>query len=118
MKDKSNIELTKGDVVLFTPDRVDHITGEVLMFLKMRNVVTGYIEDPESEEETGTMLYYPLTKSGLEVAKSDNGEEQSGFFRKKEYTVNNVCSKHLLKVSIEFLSKVQKSYYDELISRI
>lgn len=118
MKDRKGTELVRGDLIMYIVDTpVEHPT-ELVIFLENEeytykvtdvNALTG--TSTERTETTNKVKYYPLTDLGLEVAKYDAGQTQTGLHRQQKYIITNTKSDNVLKVSSDKLSGYTKTLY-------
>lgn len=116
MKDKNNVELVQGDLVLITFDTPVISPTEFGIYLEMEEVVTSIdSNNNETSKITHTLKYYPLTDEGLEVAKKDAGVSQVKLHREKKFTVTNVESKHLIKMPTSSVRGYKKTLYDQIV---
>lgn len=116
MVDINNEEIVAGDLIMLTFDRVLHKTAELVVFVEMveRRLKCGTEDDPQYVD-TNTLKYYPLNKYGLEVARYDNNVTQAdSMFRKTPFTVNNINSANILKMSPLKLNILNKDFYDNI----
>lgn len=118
MKDKNNVELVRGDLVLVTFDTPVISPTELVMYLEIetRVIKVNPTNGQETTKTTRTLKYYPLTDEGLEVAKTDAGVSQVKFHREKKFTITNVESKHLLKLPSSSVREYKKTLYDQIVA--
>lgn len=116
MTDKNNIELLEGDLIMITFDKVIHRPAEIVVYKEMQTrTITCGSEDNIETVETKSLIYYPLTKEGLQVAKFDTGTTQTDLlYRTKAFTVTNICSDNILKMDPDRLNVTLKTYYDSI----
>lgn len=115
MKDSNNIELAKGDVVIFTPNKVLEHGGQLMVFKEMKTKVCDPSDVNSPIEETDTMVYYPLTKEGLEVAIYDKAGVVTSIQRTKEFTINYIKSDNLIKLDVSKLNSINNYYYNQIL---
>jgi hypothetical protein len=104
MKDKLGNDLEAGDLML--------VSFESLIDL---NDIKAVFKSYDNAKKI--MTYYPITPAGLEVAKFDAGESQSGIHRQRPFTML-VEPIALLKVEPSILSGHLKSLYNQIAARL
>lgn len=63
---------------------------------------------------SGTVIYYPLTQEGLQVAQYDSGVEIDTFHRQQEYKATNITTDSMEVVSSSYLNPIQRDYYNQM----
>jgi len=116
MVDINNEEIIKGDIVIFSPNKVIEHGGQLIIFKEMKTKICDPINPNSNIEETDTMVYYPLTKEGLEVANYDNTGTITSLQRIKEYTINYIKSDNLLKLDSNKLNSTNTYFYNQIIA--
>jgi hypothetical protein len=118
MTDKNNIELLEGDLIMITFDKVIHRPAEIVVYKEMQTrTITCGSEDNIETVETNSLIYYPLTKEGLQVARFDTSTTQVDLlYRTKPFTVTNICSGNILKMEPDNLNSALRTYYDNITS--
>jgi hypothetical protein len=120
MKDKEGTTLTRGDLTMLIIDTpVDQVAG-LVMFLENEEYTVQAEDDDGNEilKNVNTVLYYPITDEGLEVAKYDNGNAPATMHREKKFTVTNVEPKHLLKMDSSNLRDYQKTLFTNISAEL
>lgn len=120
MKDSEGTDLVRGDLVMLTIDTPVEHPAELIIFLEndvltyMVDVDDDDIIDQQKEVTINTVLYYPISDEGLEVANYDAGTVMTAMHRQQEFKVTNVDPKHLLKFSDKGLRGYSKTLYDSI----
>lgn len=104
MKDSNGITLETGDLLL--------VTFNVLIDENSIKIVFKSLNDD------GTITYYPLTNQGLQVAKYDAGESQTGMYRTAPFKLVNIESNNIIKIEEGVLDSNLKRIYNQIITRL
>lgn len=115
MKNINNEEILRGDLVIITIQTPIHHTAEIVIYLNNHERVYDVEEDGEPKSvTTNTVVYYPLTSEGLEVATHDSGTVSSTFHRQKEFQITHIKPQHVAPLESDLLTGTNKTYYDAI----
>lgn len=117
MKDKNNIELVRGDIVMVIIDTPVEKPTELVVYLEMEEETTGYDSNDNAQTKTTRNLkYYPITDEGLEVAKYDADATLPKLYRTEKFIYTNIESRHLLKMPTSSVRGYKKELYDSIVA--
>lgn len=120
MTDKEGNKLERGDLVMLVIKTPVENPSQLIVYLSSTQTGTckEEVDDKLIEEPEYTLLYYPLTKDGLEVAKFDNGTNDPTLTRGTKFTATKVRCSDLIKMNPDILRGYKKTLFEEISNEL
>ena len=121
MKDSRGDEIQRGDLVLLVEDHVTDLPTELVVFVEQKT--NKYIlkskcdssgEMEKKEYEIDSIIYYPLSDFGLEVAAHDSGVVMTQMHRTDKYEALHIESSNVTIMNTSTLRGYSKTLYDAI----
>ncbi len=121
MKDSRGSEIKRGDLVLLVEDHVTDMPTELVIFVEqktnkyvMKSPCDNGGDPVEKEYEVDSVIYYPLSDYGLEVAAHDAGVVMTQIHRNKKYEAVHVSSDNVTIMNADTLRGYSKTLYNAI----